>query len=226
MQKDSTHQFIDVQEIRDDVIILKNKSLRMILMVSSINFALKSQEEQEAIINRFQDFINSSERYTAQIVVQSRQLDISEYIKFLNERAVEQTNELLKIQTSEYIDFIQELIKLSNAMSKFFYVVIPLNQYLAFDSGKSFFSKFFGKSKDQNQTRANQNLDFETKRSDLLQRAERVASLLGTMGLKAIKLKGEELIELAYTMYNPGSVLKQKNLEQLVATGEEEKKVE
>ena len=224
MPQNSTHQFVDVQEVKGDVIVLKNKSLRMILMVSSINFALKSQEEQEAIINRFQDFINSSESYTAEIVVQSRRLDISEYIKFLNERAEAQTNELLKIQTSEYINFIQELIKLSNVMSKFFYVVIPLNQYLTIDSGKGFFSKFFGKSKEQ--TPASQNLDFETKRGDLLQRAERVMSLLGGMGLKAIPLKGEELIELAYTMYNPDTVLKQKNLEQLVATGEEEKKVE
>ena len=74
----STHQFVDVEEVRGDVIILKNKSLRMVLMVSSINFALKSQDEQEAIINRFQDFINSFESYTAEIVIQSRKLDISE----------------------------------------------------------------------------------------------------------------------------------------------------
>ena len=218
----STHQFVDVEEVRGDVIILKNKSLRMVLMVSSINFALKSQDEQEAIINRFQDFINSFESYTAEIVIQSRKLDISEYIKFLNERVEAQTNELLKIQTAEYITFIQELIKLSNIMSKFFYVVIPLNQAIA-SGGGGFFSNIFGKSGKQTQTA--KDLDFETKRSDLIQRAERVMSLLGGMGLKAIPLKGEELIELVYTGYNPGSVLKQKNLEQLVATGDEAKKV-
>ena len=219
----STHQFVDVEEVRGDVIILKNKSLRMVLMVSSINFALKSQDEQEAIINRFQDFINSFESYTAEIVIQSRKLDISEYIKFLNERVEAQTNELLKIQTAEYITFIQELIKLSNIMSKFFYVVIPLNQAIA-SGGGGFFSNIFGKSGKQTQTA--KDLDFETKRSDLIQRAERVMSLLGGMGLKAIPLKGEELIELVYTGYNPGAVLKQKNLEELVATGDEAKKVE
>lgn len=224
MKASSTHQFIDVEEVRGDVIVLKNKNLRMVLMVSSINFALKSQDEQEAIINRFQDFINSFESYTAEIVVQSRKLDISEYIKFLNERVEAQTNELLKIQTAEYITFIQELIKLSNIMSKFFYVVIPLNQALASGGGGSFFSNIFGKSGKQTQTA--KDLDFETKRGDLIQRAERVMSLLGGMGLKAIPLKGEELIELVYTGYNPGAVLKQKNLEQLVATGDEAKKVE
>lgn len=219
----STHQFVDVEEVRGDVIILKNKNLRMVLMVSSINFALKSQDEQEAIINRFQDFINSFESYTAEIVIQSRKLDISEYIKFLNERVEAQTNELLKIQTAEYITFIQELIKLSNIMSKFFYVVIPLNQAIA-SGGGGFFSNIFGKS--GKKTQATKDLDFETKRSDLIQRAERVMSLLGGMGLKAIPLKGEELIELVYTGYNPGAVLKQKNLEELVATGDEAKQVE
>ena len=219
----STHQFVDVEEVKGDVIILKNKSLRMVLMVSSINFALKSHDEQEAIINRFQDFINSFESYTAEIVVQSRKLDISEYIKFLNERVEAQTNELLKIQTAEYITFIQELIKLSNIMSKFFYVVIPLNQAITVGGG-GFFSNIFGKS--GKQTQATKDLDFETKRSDLIQRAERVMSLLGGMGLKAIPLKGEELIELVYTGYNPGAVLKQKNLEELVATGDEAKQVE
>jgi hypothetical protein len=224
MQSLSTHQFVDVEEIRGDVIILKNKNLRMVLMVSSINFGLKSMEEQEAIINNFQDFINSFESYTPQIVVQSRKLDISEYIKFLNEKMEKQTNELLKIQISEYISFIQELIKLSNIMSKFFYIVVPLNQYLSVDSGKGFFSKLFGKS--GKKTQAAQNLDFETKRNELLQRVDRILPLLGGMGLRAIPLKGEELMELAYTMYNPGAVLKHKNLEQFVATGEEEKKVE
>jgi hypothetical protein len=224
MNSSSTHQFIDVEEVKGDVLVLKNKNLRMILMVSSINFALKSQDEQEAIINRFQDFINSFDSYTAEIVLQSRKLDISEYIKFLNERVEAQTNELLKIQTAEYITFIQELIKLSNVMSKFFYVVIPLNQFTVSSSGGGFFSKLFGKSSAQ--TQVAQDLDFETKRNNLLQRAERITSLLGGMGLKAIPLKGEELMELAYTMYNPGAVLKQKNLEQLVATGDEAKKVE
>lgn len=224
MATSSTHQFVEVEEVRGDVIVLKNKSLRMVLMVSSVNFGLKSQEEQEATIRSFQDFINSFESYTPQIVVQSRNLDISEYTKFLHEMEEKQENELLKIQISEYISFVEELIKISNVMSKIFYVVIPLNQYNISDAGGGFFSKIFGKSKEKG--KEVQNLDFETKRMELLRRADRIIPLLGNMGLKAIPLKGEELMELAYTMYNPGSILKQKNLELLVATGEEEKKVE
>ena len=121
----STHQLIEAKEIKDGIVIFKNGGLRAVLMVSSINFALKSNEEQEAIIDRFQGFINSVD-FPIQILVQSRKLDISEYLKFLNERIEVQTNELLKIQTSEYLSFIQELVKLTNVMSKFFYVIIPL----------------------------------------------------------------------------------------------------
>src|SRR3989344_5328294 len=125
MNESSTHQLIDVETVRDNVVVLKNKNLRAVLAVSSINFSLKSQDEKQAIVERFQDLTNSLD-YTLQILIQSRQLDISEYMAFLNERAEAQTNELLKIQTSEYISFINELIKLSNVMSKMFFVIVPL----------------------------------------------------------------------------------------------------
>ncbi len=221
-QQGSTHQLIDIKEIKDNIVVLKNNGLRMVLMVSSINFALKSQDEQEAIVARFQDFVNSLD-FTIQIVIQSRQLDISEYLNFLNERSSAQTNELLKIQTTEYLGFIQELIKLSNVMSKFFYVVVPLGQAILPDAG-GILAKIFPKS--QKNTTPQQDLNFETAKNELQMRVDQVASLLGSMGLKAIPLEKEALIELYYTGYNPGTVLKQKNLEQLIATGDEAKKVE
>lgn len=221
MTESSTHQLIDVKDIKENIAVLKNGNLRMVLMVSSINFALKSQDEQQAVIARFQDFVNSLD-YTVQIVVQSRKLDITEYLNFLNERLGVQENELLKIQTGEYITFIQELIKLSNIMSKFFYVVIPVNSPVALEAGKGIFS-FFSKKKNASGP-SPADLSFESKKNELAQRAEQIAGLLGTMGLKTIPLGREELIELLYTNYNPGAVLKQKNLEQLIATGEETKK--
>jgi len=220
----STHQLIDIQDIKENIAILKSGGLRMVLMVSSINFALKSPDEQQAVINRFQDFINSLD-YTMQIVMQSRQLDISEYISFLKDQAEKQTNELLKIQTSEYAGFIEELIKLSNIMSKYFYVVVPLGVSLInLKSGGGFFSKLFSKS---STTPINQrDLDFEAKKNELLGRVNQITTLLGTMGLRVIPLEREQLIELLYTSYNPGIYLKQKNLEQLIATGDEAKKTE
>ncbi len=220
----STHQLIDIQDIKENIAVLKGGSLRMVLMVSSINFALKSADEQQAVINRFQDFINSLD-YTVQIVMQSRQLDISEYISFLKDQAEKQTNELLKIQTTEYAGFIEELIKLSNIMSKYFYVVVPLGvAMIDLTSGGGFFGKLFSKS---SAAPTNQrDLDFEAKKNQLLQRVNQVGTLLGAMGLRVIPLEREQLIELFYTSYNPGVVLKQKNLEQLIATGDEAKKTE
>lgn len=220
-QTSSTHQLIDVKDIKENIAVLKNGNLRAVLMVSSVNFGLKSQEEQEAVIARFQDFINSLD-YTVEIAVQSRKLDISEYLSFLNERIGQQQNELLKIQTAEYISFIQELIKLSNIMSKFFYVVVSLNTAAALEAGKGIFS-FIARKKSGQQNQVD--LSFETKKNELFQRVDQITGLLGSMGLKAIPLGREELIELLYTSYNPGAVLKQKNLEQLIATGEEAKQV-
>ena len=107
-------------------------------------------------------------------------------------------------------------------MSKYFYVVVPLGVSII-DLKSGFFGKFFSKSS----APANQqDLDFEAKKNQLLQRVNQVSTLLGALGLKTIPLEREELIELLYTSYNPGVVLKQKNLEQLIATDDEAKKVE
>ena len=217
----STHQLIDIKEIRDGIVVLKNNSLRSVLMVSSLNFALKSQDEQEAIIARFQDLVNSLE-FTVQILIQSRQLDISEYLNFINERSAVQTSELLKIQAAEYASFIQELVKLSNIMSKFFYVIVPVGQSAAAEAS-GFLAKIFSGKKTAAQTSAN--LSFETAANELKMRTRRVAELLGSMGLRTVPLSQEELIELFYTSYNPGLAPKQKNLEQLIATGDEAKQI-
>ena len=221
----STHQLIDVETVRDNVVVLKNKNLRAVLAVSSINFGLKSQDEQQAIVNRFQDLTNSLD-YTLQILIQSRTLDISEYMAFLNERTEVQTNELLKIQTSEYISFINELIKLSNVMSKMFFVVVPLNKALASVESSGWLNKIpFFKKPESNGKISAADLNFEASKNELTQRVGQVTGLLGAMGLRAIALDREELIELLYTSYNPGAALKQKNMELLIATGEEAKKV-
>ncbi len=222
----STHQLVDVKEVKENVVVLKNGGLRAVLMVSSVNFALKSQEEQEAVIARFQDLINSLD-YTVQIVVQSRQLDITEYLGFLNERMGVQTNELLKIQTAEYINFIQELVKLTNVMSKFFYVIVSLNPVVVLESG--FLAKILPQGlrgrKGDKREKEGADLNFEAQKNTLWQRADQLTSLLSSMGLKAIPLEKEGLIELLYTAYNPGSQVKQKNLEALLATGDEAKQI-
>ncbi|MEA3398509.1 MAG: hypothetical protein U9R06_02065, partial [Patescibacteria group bacterium] len=135
----STQQFLDISEIKDDTVILRDGSLRAVILVSSINFALKSEDEQNAIISAYVSFLNNID-FSLQIVIQSRELNIDNYIEDLTQKEKEQTNELLKIQTAEYIQYIKELISMSRIMSKHFFVVVPYDPMS--DKQKSFFSRF------------------------------------------------------------------------------------
>jgi len=218
----STHQFIDVEEIKDGVVTARDKSLRAVLMVSSLNFDLKSSDEKEALILNFQRLLNSMRDYSIQIVVQSRPLDLAEYFVFLHESQEKQENELLKIQTSEYITFVQELVQLSSIMNKFFYVVVPYNLTIA--EKKGIVEKLWPgkKSTDEAQIK----MRYEEARNQLLLRVSEVASLLGELELRSILLSDKELIELFHGLYNPGTTLSQGNLELLIATGDKEKEIE
>jgi len=100
----SSQQFLEFDQIKNGIIILKDKTLRAVLMVSSLNFSLKSEEEQSAIIYQFQSFLNSLD-FQCQIVVQSRKTNITGYFDGLKKLEKNQKNELLKLQTSEYRKF-------------------------------------------------------------------------------------------------------------------------
>ena len=119
-----TQDFIPVEKIREGIIILKNQSLRGVLIVSSLNFGLKSADEQTAIIYQFQNFLNSLD-FQTQILVTSRRINMTGYIDRLKKMEAEQKNDLLRLQTTEYINFIQEIIGGGSIMTKNFYVVLP-----------------------------------------------------------------------------------------------------
>ena len=120
----TTQEFVPIQEIRDGIVILKDGSMRSIILASSLNFALKSSDEQNAIISQFQNFLNSLD-FSIQIFIQSKRLDIRPYIALLEERYKEQLTELMKIQTREYIEFIKTFVDNSNIMTKGFFLVVP-----------------------------------------------------------------------------------------------------
>ena len=125
-KQSTTQDFIPIQEIRDGVIILKNGGMRAIILASSLNFALKSQDEQSSILMQFQNFVNSLD-FSIQIFVQSKKLDIRPYIALLEDRYKEQTTELMKIQVREYIEFIKTFVESTNIMSKSFFVSASLS---------------------------------------------------------------------------------------------------
>jgi hypothetical protein len=122
--KNQTQSFVPIQEVRDGIIILKDGSMRAILMTSSVNFALKSEEEQKSIIYQFQNFLNSL-NFDMQIFVQSRNLDIRPYVSLLQDRLKVQTDDLMKIQIKEYILFVKSFTEQANIMTKRFFIVVP-----------------------------------------------------------------------------------------------------
>lgn len=195
MPQTSTQQFLEIDQIREGVIILKNKALRAVMMVSSLNFALKSEEEQSGIIYQFQSFLNSLD-FSLQIVVQSRKLNITGYLDKVKELEAKQTNELLKAQTGEYYNFINELVATGTIMSKSFYVVVPFT--LLETQGVSPL-RLLKIAKPADLTEE----DFQRCKQQLWQRMEFVALGLRRAGLQAIPLTTPELIELFWSLHHP-----------------------
>lgn len=202
----ATQDFVPIKEVRDGIIILKDGSMRSILMVSSLNFALKSPDEQDAIIYQFQNFLNSLD-FSVQIVIQSKELDIRPYIALLEERQKNELNELLKMQIKEYVQFIKTFVEQSNIMTKTFFAVIPYSPSLISRGGASAFSKMGGKSKTEqlNKTQEENRL-FEESRTQLEQRTSIAQQGLTRCGLTTIQLGTDEMVELLYKTFNPGDM--------------------
>ncbi len=195
----STQKYVEVDEIRDGIIILKSGALRSVLLVSSLNFDLKSTGEQDAIIASYQSFLNSLD-FPVQIVVSSRRFNISSYIGLLENEEKQQQNELLRFQISEYKAFIQNLTEVSNIMSKYFYVIVPFSPVE--DKKNGIFQKLLGIFRPREAVNNTGHL-FETYKSQLLQRVEHVAQALSGTGLNITPLQTEEVIELLFNSYNP-----------------------
>lgn len=196
----SSQEFLPIKEIRDGVVILKDGSLKMILIASSINFALKSDDEQQGIILQYQNFLNSLD-FSIQIFMQSRKLDIDPYIKSLEDRTKDQPNDLIKTQTREYIEFIKNFTENVNVMSKSFFVVVPLEVSIAQNSSnQGFLSKILGKKKTSQENLNN----FMEQKTQLEQRLSVVQDGLNRVGIRTVVLGTEELVELYFKLYNPG----------------------
>ncbi len=195
----NTLNYVDIQSVEDGVVILKNGTLRAVILVSSINFDLKSSVEQEAIIGSYQNFLNSLD-FPVQIVVSSRKLNMSSYLSLLSSAEKAQRNELLRIQTTEYRSFVKNLADVTNIMSKFFYVVVPFAPVENANVGV--LSKISSLVNPQGALKARGEL-LETYKSQLWQRVDHVAAALEGTGLNFTALTTDELIELYYNAYNP-----------------------
>ena len=134
----STQRYLDIAEIRENTVIMKDGTLRAVIMCSSINFALKSDDEQQALISGYMEFLNSLD-HMMQIVVLSRKLDIESYLRRLRDAFKQQANPLLKTQIAGYIEYVQELIQIGEIMTKSFFIIIPYNPLG--DKNKGFFDR-------------------------------------------------------------------------------------
>ena len=199
----ATQEFVPIKEVRDGIIVLKNDELRAIVLANSINLSLKSNDEQQATIMQFQNFLNTLD-FPIQISVQSRRLDIRPYLLQLEDRLKVQSEPLLKLQTKEYIEFIKSFTETVSIMTKSFFVVVPYT-HTTLKSDSGVFDRFFSK-KSKEEVRAMKQVDFEEKRSQLEERVSVIQQGLGRCGINTAQLGTEEVVEVFYKVFNPGEV--------------------
>lgn len=204
----STQEFVPVREVRDGIIVLKDGSLRAILLASSLNFALKSEDEQTAFIMQFQSFLNSLD-FSVQIFIESRMLDIRPYVATLEAAHKEQLDDLMRIQIREYIEFVKSFTEAANIMTKNFFIVVPFSPSAGLGEAKASFLPW-AKGSDA----AQKDRTFEEAVSQLEQRIAIVEQGLVRTGVRTVQLGTEEAIELLYKLFNPGEEGKPMPIEQ------------
>ena len=202
----STQRYLSIAEVREDTIILRDGSLRAVLLVSSVNFALKSPEEQAATVQGYISFLNSLS-FSVQIIIQSRRFIIDTYLDDLKQREREQSNDLLRIQMADYRQFITELVSMGEIVSKRFFVVVPYNPVS--DRQKSLLTRM---SETFSLTKVIKMKEekFRQFRSSLDRNVAHLKGGLQAIGLNAVELDTQSLIELLYATYNPEVVVSEK----------------
>lgn len=208
----NTQDLVEIENIQDKTVILKDGSLRQVVMVGGINFYLKSEEEQNMITQAYQNFLNSL-NFQIQIVVHSRKINIERYLRNLDERRAKEQSALLQDQISEYQEFIRRFVADNAIMSKTFFVVVPfypLGASLPTKSAAGFLPFLRKKTPAKEEGVAEERKKFEENLLQLTQRVNQVVEGLAQIGLEAVVLNDEQLLELFYNFYNPETVEKEK----------------
>ncbi len=203
--KVSTQQYLPFSAVYDDVIVTKKGQMCQVVMVNSVNFGLKSEEEQNAIIYQYQSFLNSLS-FPIQIVMHSKKLDLTNYLKNLEGKIAQEPNELIRYQIQEYVDFVGKLISIANIMDKKFFIVIPLVLPPTELSSGGFFATLFGGSHEHLKMPLSK---FMKHKDELVERTNVVSSGLASIGITSQILSTKQLIELFYRTYNPEEAIKE-----------------
>lgn len=196
----TTQKYLDISAIRDGVVILREGGLRHVLIVSSINFALKSEDEQNALVAAYVRFLNSLD-FPLQITIQSRRLNIDAYIERLRSASKNEDNELLRSQIDNYISFVKELVEIGDIMSKRFFVTVPYSPGSS-SRRKSYWARLKEVLAPAVSVRLKEKY-FKERQGELQVRTDRVLSGLKSIGLDVVQLDTQSLIELYRNTYNP-----------------------
>ncbi len=199
----STQDHLDILDIRDNIILLKNGNAVGVLQTNAVNFDLLSESEQDALIFAYASLLNSLS-FPIQIVIRSKRMDISSYLEKLDEAREQQTNSRLQKQIVRYSEFVKDLIAKNNVLDKRFYIVIPFSELkigslaptqILFGKKRVFFDKW---------------AVLEKAKTQLGPKQDQITKQLGRIGIKAKVLNTQELVELFYDIYNPNSSAEQK----------------
>ncbi len=206
-----SQEFVEVKSIKDGVVYLKNKSLRQVLIVGGVNFELKSEEEQNLILGGFQNFLNALD-FAVQFFIHSRKVNVEKYLKLMEARKAEETNELLKIQIDEYVNFIRNFVEQNAIITKTFFAVVPYDPVVVPGGGsKGLLSLFSG---GKSAAKAAEEASLQENLEQLRRRTEQVITGLNQIGLRAVPLEDDDLVELFYNLYNPQLVEKKEVITQ------------
>lgn len=206
----STQLHVPFAEIRENIVVMKDGTLRVLMLVSSLNFALKSEDEQKGIVQGYISFLNSID-FELQIVIQSRRLNIEKYLRKLDTIAKQQDNELLRKQTKSYRQFVERLVQQADIMDKKFYVVVPFSPFS--DKRRSYWARLREVVSPASVVKIEEQKFIEYKQ-EMMRRVGLVTSGLRSIGLTTNILDTQALIELFYNTYNPMST-QQKRIENI-----------
>jgi hypothetical protein len=192
----TTQQFIDIESIRDDLVILKDGSASLILETSAVNFGLLSEREQDALIYAFAAFLNSLS-FPIQVLITSRKMDITSYLELINQQIKKQSSEKIKDQTRKYYQFIQSIVQENEVLEKRFFIVVP---FTALELGIK--SGLAGIGKTPKKLPYPINYIVKRAQTALFPKRDHVTRQLSRMGLSGQQLTTDQLIELFYTLFN------------------------
>lgn len=193
--KASTQAFVGIEDIRDDILVLKDYSCVIIIEVGAVNFWLLSQEEQESMIYAYASLLNSLS-FPVQILILSKKMDISSYLEYLNNKIKSKKNDLLRTRLINYMDFIKNIVKKNTVLQRRFFFVIPFSPLEMGVTGV-------------NVKKLNKEYVVSRAKTALYPKRDNLIRLLAKTGLRGVVLQKQELVELFYNLYNPSTTGRQ-----------------